>query len=107
MIEYSKQILNNDYFKLVCNTTTNCNSFLFESSDSIYLKNFALSFAKFLLCESSINKPCENCTSCQKSNILSHPDLIVLPKSNKSVLVDDVKSLIEQSYLSPIGDYFV
>jgi len=102
VIEYSNQILNNDYFKLVCNTTTNCNSFLFESNDSIYLKNFALSFAKFLLCDGSINKPCEKCVACQKSNLLTHPDLVIFPKSNKNILVDDIKSLIEQCYLSPI-----
>lgn len=102
MIEYSKQILNNEYFNLVCNSTTNCNSFLFESSDNVFLNNFSLSFAKFLLCEGNDKKPCESCISCQKSNLLSHPDLIIYPKNKKSVLVDDVKNLIEQCYLSPI-----
>ena len=103
MIQYQNQIQQNSQFKNLCNSTLNCNSFLFESQDSVLLNNFAYSFAKFLMCESSSdNNPCNNCSQCKKVELLSHSDVIIYPKSNKNILVDDVKNLIEDAVLTPV-----
>lgn len=103
MIEFQNQIQQNKQFKDLCNSELNCNSFLFESQDSVFLNNFAYSFAKFLMCENNVdNKPCNNCTQCKKVELLSHSDVILYPKNNKNILVDDVKSLIEDAVLTPV-----
>lgn len=107
MIEFQKQILQNEQFKKLCKSNISSNSFLFDSTDSVFLENFVLSFAKFILCgNKQYNLPCENCLSCQKSNLLTHPDLVIYPQNKKEVvLVEDVKNLIENAYLKPFeGD---
>lgn len=102
MIEYQDIILNNIQFKNLIESEQNCNSFLFESPDQIFLTNFCYCFAKFLLC-SSKNKPCNQCQNCQKVTLLSHSDLIIYPKNNKkNILVEDIKDLIDKVYLAPL-----
>ncbi len=102
MIQYENLVLNNNQFKSVCNTNLNCNSFLFESNDELFLENFSYCFAKALFCQSEGNKPCNNCIPCQKISRLTLADLVIYPKNNKTVLVDDVKDLIEGVNLTPI-----
>ena len=41
MIEYQNLVLNNFQFKDLCNQQLNCNSFLFESADEVFLNNFS------------------------------------------------------------------
>lgn len=104
MIEYAEQILNNNQFKALIQENFSGSSFLFESTDTLYLENFVYSFAKFLMC-SNRTRPCENCNNCKKANLLSHPDIIIYPQSKDVVLVEDVKNLINSSILSPMeGD---
>ena len=108
MIEYQKLILQNNQFKSLCNQSLNCNSFLFESSDEIFLNNFSYCFAQYIFCNNTQTKPCNFCISCQKVSLLKHADLKIYPKNNKNILVDDVKDLIENVNLTPVeGDYKV
>lgn len=102
MIEYQNLILNNNQFKTICNQKLNCNSFLFESVDELYLQNFSYCFAQYLFCNNQTNKPCNNCLSCKKVSRLAIADLVTYPKNNKTVLVDDIKNLIENVNLTPI-----
>lgn len=102
MIQYQNLILNNKQFKTLCNQNLNCNSFLFESADEVFLENFSYCFAKFLFCESTTQKPCNLCLSCKKVERLTMSDLVIYPKNNKTILVDDVKDLIESVNLTPI-----
>ena len=101
MIKFEKCIQKNKQFLSLCSENQNCNSFLFESQDNVFLENFAFSFAKFLLCEGE-NKPCNVCLSCKKNSLNSHADVVVYPKSNKNILVEDVKDLIQNINLTPI-----
>ncbi|MBQ3048062.1 MAG: hypothetical protein IJD48_03510 [Clostridia bacterium] len=104
MISFEKSILRNNQFTSLCNEQQNCNSFLFESSDNVFLENFAFCFAKFLMCKGE-KQPCNTCIDCQKVSLLSHADVTIYPKSNKSILVEDVKDLIQNINLTPIeGD---
>ena len=101
MIEYGKQILLNNDFLELCSSSQKANVFLFESEDNVLLKSFALSYAKFLLCHNSLSGvPCDSCENCIKVESLSHPDMIVYPKGQKNISVDDIKELIDFSYLS-------
>lgn len=108
MIEYQNLILQNNQFKSLCNQYLNCNSFLFESADEVFLNNFSYCFAQHIFCTNLQNKPCNLCIQCQKVSLLTHSDLKVYPKNNKNILVDDVKDLIENVNLTPIeSDYKV
>ncbi len=101
MIQYQNLILNNNQFINICNQTLNCNSFLFESEDNLFLENFSYCFAKYLFCVNN-KKPCNNCLYCQKVERLVLADLIVYPKTNKNILVEDVKDFIDNANLMPI-----
>ena len=108
MIEYQNLVLQNNQFKNLCNQDLNCNSFLFESNDEIFLNNFSYCFAQHIFCNNKQNKPCNICISCQKVSLLKHSDLRIYPKNNKNILVDDIKDLIENVNLTPVeSDYKV
>lgn len=106
MIEYQNLILNNFQFKDLCNQQLNCNSFLFESADEVFLNNFSYCFAQFIFCSNQQKKPCNLCIQCQKVSLLKHSDLKIYPKNNKNILVDDVKDLIENINLTPVESDF-
>lgn len=102
MINYQRIILNNNQFKSICNQVLNCNSFLFESCDEEYLENFSYCFAKYLYCLNDTKKPCNECINCKKIERLTLADLVIYPKNNKTILVDDVKDLVQNANLTPI-----
>lgn len=101
MIEFGEIIEQQQQYISLCSGETDCNSFLFESNDEIYLNNFMFMFARHLLCQQK-GLSCGKCLACQKVNSLSHADLRIYPKNSKSILVDDIKDLIENIYLSPV-----
>ena len=101
MIEFGEIIERQQQYISLCSGETDCNSFLFESSDEVYLNNFMFMFARHLLCQQG-TLSCGKCLACQKVNALSHADLRIYPKNGKSILVDDIKDLIENIYLSPV-----
>lgn len=102
MAEYENVILNNSQFLEIIKEELIGNSILFETQDEVLLENFSLCFAKSLLCNGK-NKPCNECISCQKMEKNAHSDVKIYPLNGKNVLVDDVKDLIENIYLKPIG----
>ncbi|MBR1985186.1 MAG: hypothetical protein IKA31_05525 [Clostridia bacterium] len=102
MIEYQSLVLQNNQFKNLCNQELNCNSFLIESNDEVFLTNFSYCFAQHIFCTNNQKKPCNMCISCQKVSLLKHSDLKIYPKNQKNILVDDVKDLIENVNLTPV-----
>lgn len=54
------------------------------------------------MCEGEGARPCNKCSQCRKVELLSHSDVILYPKNNKNILVDDVKNLIEDVILTPV-----
>lgn len=65
--------------------------------------SLAYSLASAVICESSVQKPCGNCTACKKVKALSHPDVItVLPEEGKKNLsVKIVRNMREDAFLMP------
>ena len=105
MIEYENIILNNAQFKNFCEGDINASSFMFISDDEVFLTNFSYCFAKFLLCKSTQNRPCGECDACKRVSLTSFSDLIIYPKRHKTILVEDIKDLIDNVYLAPLeGD---
>lgn len=101
MVDIDTLVIKNNQFQTLICGDENCNSFLFESEDKLFLDAFALNFAKFLLCKGGI-KPCGSCDGCVKVGSFSHADLCVLPKGHKVILVEDILTLIENAYLTPM-----
>ena len=102
MICYQDLIYQNNQFKELCNQKINCNSFLFESNDQLFLENFSYCYAQRIFCDSEFFKPCKTCINCQKVQLLKHSDLKIYPKNNKNIVVEDVKDLIEDVILTPV-----
>lgn len=102
MIEYQDIILSSEQYKTLCSSFLDGNAFLFESDDEVYLNNFSLMFAKHLMCKNESTMPCSTCQNCLKVDLLSHSDLHIYPKSAKTVVVSDIKDLLDNIYLAPL-----
>lgn len=98
MNEFEDLIINNAQFQNIVKSHQNISVLMFETEDELFLNNFSLCYAKFLLCTGDI-KPCRKCQNCQRS---SHADVKIYPKNGKNILVDDVKDLTENIYLKPL-----
>ena len=73
---------------------------LFSGPEGIGLKQFTLSFAMKILCQSKDNQSkvaCGKCKSCELFEARSHPELkVILPKEKgKLIRVDQVRELID------------
>lgn len=75
-------------------------AYMFVSADELLLKEFSRIFAALVMCDDK-NAPCFECVHCKKVDLSSHPDVTVLPSSEK-VLVEDVEKLIDESVLVPM-----
>ncbi len=75
-------------------------AYLVLSADGDMLKNYLKVFAKLMCCDSE--EPCENCRVCSLIDKEMHPDVLFYPKTESVIGVEDVNSLIEESYLKPI-----
>lgn len=67
-------------------------------------ENIAYLLAKTYVCENaSSDKPCDNCSSCRKTNEKIHPDIIKVtkPDDKKFFRKEDVKAVVENSYQTP------
>ena len=102
-VEFSEFILNHPQFKLLREEKKNSrltHAYILESADKLFVDNFSLLFASMIFCNQE-GAPCMSCVECQKVGLESHADLCILPKE-KSIVVDDVKMLIENSVLKPL-----
>ncbi len=85
-------------------TSLNLNKFfshayLFCSSDKLLNNEFALNFAKTLICQHGT--ACGNCNECKQFNSSSHPDLTILEQD--SIKVEDINKLIAKLATKPIS----
>ncbi|MBQ9756471.1 MAG: hypothetical protein IJV99_02600 [Clostridia bacterium] len=74
-------------------------AYLFLTPDGDNLTEYLKIFAKLIICKDG---GCGKCRACRLIDENSFPDLAIFPKDGESVLVDDVNSLINDSYIKPI-----
>lgn len=102
MADYSTLIESTVAYKTMMRDKTSkrlSHAYLLVCPDN-HLKDYMQVFAKLIMCESDeICFTCRNCTLIDKE---IHPDILVYPKNNKSVLTEDVENIIEESYYKPI-----
>ncbi len=78
-------------------------AYLILSQDGGKLEEYLKFFAKLIACENAY--PCDNCRACKLIDQNAYSDVLVYPKNKESVLVEDISSLISESYVKPIeGD---
>ncbi len=75
-------------------------AYLLIVDDEKLLKDYALIFAKLLMCES--NDICNNCRICNLIDKNNYSDVIIYPKNDKKIKVGDVDELVSTSYLKPL-----
>lgn len=73
-------------------------SYMLISNDKILVENYSIILSSLIMCN---NGNCGECKTCKKITLGSHPDLYFLPQG-ESVLVDDIKFLIDNSLLVPM-----
>lgn len=105
-IEFKDIIINHPEFELLKTEKKNgklTHAYMFESNDTRLVENFSLLFATLLMCNEE-NPPCFECVDCKKLDLDAHSDVMVFPKG-KSIVVEDVKMMIDNSILKPLeGD---
>lgn len=105
-VKFKDIILKHKEFELLKTEKRNnklTHAYMFESGDKELVENFSLLFASLLMCKDK-NFPCFECVDCKKIDLDAHADVTVFPKG-KSVVVEDVKMMIDSSILKPLeGD---
>lgn len=74
-------------------------AYLILSADGDNLLEYLKSFAKLIACQDI--EPCGECRACKLIDADRFADVNVYPKK-ETVLVEDINSLIEESYLKPV-----
>ncbi len=75
-------------------------AYLLLSPDAEMLGDYLRLFAKLLVC--SGDNPCNRCRACKLIDGNSFSDVIFYPTEKATVTVDDINSLISESYVKPI-----
>ena len=77
-------------------------SYMFIGKQSIGKKLFAKEFAKGILCSSSKEKPCNNCTSCIKIENENHPDFFILDEVENTIKNEQIHEINKKILEKPI-----
>ncbi len=75
-------------------------AYLILTNDGAMLKNYLKVFAKLMCCGD--NEPCDSCRTCSLIDKEMHQDILFYPKKEGAIGVEEINSLIEESYLKPI-----
>ena len=102
MISFLPLIKDTDAYRAVNNDKQSnrlSHAYLILSKDGDNLLEYLKIIAKLMLCAEK--EPCDECRTCRLIESGEHADVFIYPKK-EVVLVDDITSLIEESYLKPI-----
>jgi len=75
--------------------------YLLSCVDDYLLDNFVVFMAKEIFC-SSEEKPCLTCNNCQKIEHGNMVDLMFFPKSEKTLVTDDINEIVNDCYIKPM-----
>ncbi len=103
MIDLAQLLKKTSVYKTIKNDRDNgrlSHAYLVICQDSEKLSEYLRFFAKLTVCAQG--SPCEVCRACKLIENDAHPDVLFYPKNGQSVLVEDINSLISESYVKPI-----
>lgn len=77
-------------------------SYMFIGESGIGKLLFAKEFAKAILCEDDINKPCNKCKSCIEFESLNNPDFEVINPEESSIKIEQIRMMNKKVLEKPI-----
>ncbi len=80
-------------------------AYILSSADSILLDAYAGFFAQDICCE-CVGSPCMTCLPCQKILHGNMVDLSIYPKTEKSLVVEDISNIVVDSYIRPMDSKY-
>lgn len=80
-------------------------AYILSSADTILLDSYAIFVAQDICCENT-NAPCMQCLHCQKIMHGNMVDLCIYPKSEKSLVVEDISNIVVDSYIRPMDNKY-
>ena len=80
-------------------------SYLINSKDEYLIKAFATLMAKEIFCVEE-NSPCDHCVNCNKVTHSNMVDLIIYPKNDKNLMVDDINEIVSDCFIKPMDASF-
>ncbi len=75
-------------------------AYLLITPDGDMLSDYLKLFAKLIVCKGGY--PCDSCRACRLIDQNAYADVMFYPANGESVVVDDINSLISESYVKPI-----
>lgn len=88
---------------LASNMLNHC--YLLATPDDILRETYAINIAKEILCVGE-DKPCGKCINCEKINHSNMVDLKVYPEKDKSLVVEDIVSIVSDCYIRAIDSKY-
>ncbi len=90
------------YRTVISDKTANrlSHAYLFLSPDKDKLCDYLKFFAKLIVCKDG--SPCGKCRACRLIEQNAFADLMIFPSNGQAVVVDDITTLISESYVKPI-----
>ncbi|MBP3502512.1 MAG: DNA polymerase III subunit delta' [Clostridia bacterium] len=100
-------LIGNDNIKSILKKSIKKNnilhSYLFYGIDGIGKKLFAFEFAKMILCDNKINKPCGNCKSCIEFDTKNNPDFFLIEPDGNTIKIDQIRQMQKNILEKPIN----
>ena len=79
-------------------------SYLFYGKEGIGKKEFAIQFAKGLLCISEENRPCNECKSCIEFSTKNNPDFFIVVPDGNSIKINQIRLIQKTIIEKPINN---
>ncbi|MBI5416386.1 DNA polymerase III subunit delta' [Candidatus Poribacteria bacterium] len=80
---------------------TLAHAYLFVGSSGIGKKKLALEFAKAINCLKNNSDACEDCSSCKKINLNTHPDVHLIESDENNITIEIVRDIEKNVALKP------
>ena len=86
----------------IIKTNSIVHSYMFVGQEGIGKKQFAIEFAKMILCTSENQNKCKECDSCKKFLSKNNPDYSYIEPDGSSMKISQIRQMQESIYQKPI-----
>jgi DNA polymerase-3 subunit delta' len=76
-------------------------AYIFSGPEGIGKKMVAKIIAQQLNCTAEAGRPCENCSSCLKTQKEQHPDLHIIQNGESQIKIEDIREILRQANFRP------
>ena len=76
-------------------------AYIFSGPEGIGKKMVAKIIAQQLNCTGEAGRPCENCSSCLKTQKEQHPDLHIIQNGESQIKIEDIREILRQANFRP------